>query len=327
VVRRPVQKNPEELRAELVDVVAELGNYLKAEDLRPKVLALIPAFHKLRDLGSSLISDIPSARERIIFYLTKYPRKIILGDELMVISGIGEWARRVRELRVEFGWSIISGITARELADADAEEGLQLEMDGRKLESIKPDEYILLDEVQDRDAAYRWNVANTIRKSNGGVQDKILAFLRANVGKRVTSEELRYVANDKSEWARRVRELRTEEGWPVVTRSQGRPELPVGVYILEEDKQAEPHDRRIPDVVRVAVLTRDKFACRKCGWKHEMLKLNPSDPRKLLELHHKVHHAKGGDNSIENLVTLCNVDHDKVHAAGVDIDTFLADVS
>jgi hypothetical protein len=31
-------------------------------------------------------------------------------------------------------------------------------------------------------------------------------------------EELKYLAKDKKEWARRVRELRTEQGWPIVTK-------------------------------------------------------------------------------------------------------------
>lgn len=292
-------------------------------DTREKVLSLIPAFHLLRDLGSSLISEhIPAARDRIIFYLCKYPRKIIHGDELMVVSGISEWARRVRELRVEFGWSIISGVTAKELAEADAEEGISTELDGRALSSLRPEEYILMDETLDRDAAYRWNIANTIRKSDGSVKEKVLRFFRANVGNRVTGEELRYVANDKTEWARRTRELRTEEGWPVVTRSQGRDDLPVGVYILEEDRQAPQHDRRIPDGVRVEVLARDGFACRKCGWRHA--DLVRSDPRKLLELHHRIHHVHGGENAAENLVTLCNVHHDEIHARGDDVDGYLA---
>jgi hypothetical protein len=59
-----------------------------------------------------------------------------------------------------------------------------------------------------------------------------------------------YVANEKTEWARRVRELRTELGWPVVTKVTGRPDLSVGVYMLEQDRQSQVHDRKIPDPVR-----------------------------------------------------------------------------
>lgn len=307
MARRSRQKNPEELRQELLGLIQNFESELKKDDLRGKVLALIPAHHILRDLGSSLIprEAAASARDRIILYLTKYPRQVIQGDELMVISGIGEWARRVRELRVQFGWSIATGITAKEMI----EEG-ELDLGVFGVDKLSPDDYVLLDGKQDRDAAFRWNKANEIRKKKAAVKDKILEFLLANVGQPVTGEELRYVAGDKTEWARRVRELRTEEGWAVATKNMGRPDLPIGVYVLEDAHQAPPHDRKIPDDVRRAVLIRDGYSCQHCTWDHT--KWNKADPRHL-ELHHKVHHAKGGENTEGNLITLCTVCHDKVH--------------
>lgn len=178
------------------------------------------------------------------------------------------------------------------------------------LEALKPEEYILLHPEQDREAALRWRIANDIRKTKTGVRNKILEFLRANVGHAVAGEELRYVANDRTEWARRVRELRTEQGWPVATRNTGRPDLVIGVYVLEQDRQSPAHDRSIPDPVRRAVLVRDGYACRKCGWSHG--RWNPSDPRHL-ELHHCEHHAAGGANTEENLITVCTVCHDDIH--------------
>jgi hypothetical protein len=225
----------------------------------------------------------------------------------MVVAGISEWARRVRELRVQFGWTIVSGVAAREMAA----EG-EFPLENVNVSGMRPDDYILLDENQDRDAAFRWNKANEIRRKKLGVRDKILEYMRLNVGKQITGEELRYVANNKSEWARRVRELRTEYGWPVVTKTTGMPDLPVGVYVLAEDRQAPEHDRVIPDHVRRAILLRDSYKCQDCGWHHE--KWNPSDPRHL-EAHHMKQHIKGGVNTEENLLTLCNVCHDKIHSS------------
>lgn len=49
------------------------------------------------------------------------------------------------------------------------------------------------------------------------------------------SEELRVVANNQSEWARRVRELRTEEGYQILTHND-RSELKPGQYLLETPK-------------------------------------------------------------------------------------------
>lgn len=158
-------------------------------------------------------------------------------------------------------------------------------------------------------------MANTIKRKSIGTREKILEYLRANVGKEVMADELRYVAGNRSEWARRVRELRTEQGWPVSTKMSGRPDLPMGTYMLEADRQSPAHDRTIPDSVRSAVLMRDGYACTRCKWKHALW--NPSDPRHL-EPHHVRPHAEGGFNTADNLKTLCTVCHDLIHAGKAD---------
>jgi len=137
-----------------------------------------------------------------------------------------------------------------------------------------------------------------------------LKYFKQNVEKNITGEELRYVANDKKEWARRARELRTEFGWPVITKNSGRPDLPVGTYVLESLRQSPEHDRKIPDPVRFGVIRRDSYKCAKCGWSHK--EWNRSAPRHL-ELHHIKEHAKGGSNIESNLITLCTICHDDIH--------------
>ncbi|MGV8135322.1 MAG: HNH endonuclease [Mangrovibacterium sp.] len=295
------------VRSKFKSLIDNFESELVKGELRQKVRSLIPIFHYLRSLGKSLIdkSDASSARERILFYFKKYPRVVIKGDELLIVSAIQEYARRVRELRVQFGWLIINGITAKEMAAEN-----EFPLDNVNISDMKPDDYILLSDVEDRDAAHRWNIANEIRKSKESARIKILEYLKRNVGKQVTGEELRYVAKGRTEWARRVRELRTEFGWPVETRNTGRPDLPVGTYILESLRQSPEHDRKIPDAVRGSVLRRDHYKCTSCGWSHD--DWNPSDPRHL-ELHHVKEHAKGGDNTENNLITLCTICHDSIH--------------
>lgn len=299
--------DPEELRVQLVELLSNFERELRHDDLRVRVRALVPVAKVLQTLGASLIpADGPhAARDRILKYLIAYPLTVIEGEELMVVAGISEWARRVRELRVQFGWSIVTGVTVKHMREEN--EGF----DGFPVR-LRTDQYVLLDARQDRGAAHRWNLANAIRKKPGSVQSRILDFFRANCGQVVTGEELRYVANNKSEWARRVRELRTEQGWPIVTRWNGRPDLPVGHYLLEEDRQSYPHDRAIPDPVRREVLVRDGYMCRKCRWSRKMW--NPDDPRHL-ELHHLRRHADGGENTADNLITCCNVCHDAIHVS------------
>jgi len=296
-----------EKSAELKELLADFERESASENFRAKVLSLIPVFYKLREIGKAILPNQSSAgaRDRILFYFRKYPMTVINGDELLVVAGIQEYARRIRELRVQFGWQIISGATAKEMV----KEG-ELPVTAESLKKIGTDDYILLSSEQDQEAAFRWNVANEIRNSTGAVRDKILSYFQRNVGKAITGEELRYVAKDRTEWARRVRELRTEFGWPIVTSQTGRPELPVGVYILESMRQSPEHDRTIPDDIRGSVFRRDIYKCTDCGWSHA--EWNASDPRHL-EIHHIQAHAAGGANTEENLTTLCTICHDKKH--------------
>lgn len=319
MARRTRQGNPKELRTRLANLLENFEQRLEDDDLREQVRSLVPAVHLLRDLGSSLlpITNPSSARDRILYYLERYEFTIIAGDELGVVSGISEYARRVRELRVEYGWPIYSGATAKAMIEEEpvnkTKELFGSDLRAKAIRAMKTDDYVLVGE-QDRDAAHRWNVAKEIRglaKNGVSVRDRILRYLRKNVAHPVTGEELRYVASGATEWGRRTRELRTEWGWPVVTRNSGRPDLPVGVYILEADRQSEPHDRNIPDSVRIAILERDGFKCQCCDW--EPTSRKQGDPRTLLELHHIKHHAKGGSNDKDNLASLCNVHHDDVH--------------
>ena len=306
MARRPSGGVPERKRQNLVELLGNFEQHLLRSDLREQVQALIPVFRELRDLGMSLLGAEAgsSARERILSYLRRYPSTVIAGEELMVVSGIQEYARRIRELRVEFGWPILSGKALQDL--------LPEERSAFQAQAIRVDDYVLIRAEQDREAALRWNIANEIRRSAGSVKSKVLRYFQANVGASVTAEELRYVAKDRSEWARRVRELRTEEGWNIATQMTERPDLPPGVYVLEDLGRAEPHDRRIPDEVRIEVLQRDEYSCQFTGCDFDA-RNPPPGPRRRLELHHVVMHAKRGTNKSENLVTLCNVHHDAVH--------------
>jgi hypothetical protein len=315
MARRSAPGNAEGLRLRALDLLNNFEEELRSGNLRTKVQGLVPVFHAIRDLGSSLLPDHANAMDRILAYLNTYPMLIIPGDELMVVSGINEWARRVRQLRVEQGWAILSGEAVKDMREDASHEGESLSLfgaDGSDLSTMKVTDYILTSIERDREAADRWHQANSIRKLDMSVQDKIIKFLLQNVGRPVTGEELRYLARDNSEWARRVRELRTEEGWKITTKTTGNPDLPVGTYLLESDKQAEAHDRHIKDDVRVAVLKRDKYTCQydACGWSRTAW--TADDPRHL-ELHHKQRHADGGANSVENLITYCNIHHDTVH--------------
>lgn len=297
--------------AEIVDEIAlfltDFEKQSAETDLRTRIQAVVPIYLNVLALGPSLFSGElrAAAKARLRHYFLQYPKTILPREELAVVAGISEWARRVRELRVQEGWAIVSGLAAKEMA-AEGEWALS----DISTTELRKDDYILVSEVQDKEAAYRWGRAKEIRNRKGSGRDRMLEYLRENVGLPVNGEELRYVAN-LSDWARRVRELRTELGWPVVTKQSGRPDLPMGVYLLEADRQSPPHDRKISDDDRLIVLRRDEYRCRRCTW--SQAEYDRAAPRNL-ELHHIRKHVLGGENTPNNLITLCTACHDNWHS-------------
>ena len=73
------------------------------------------------------------------------------------------------------------------------------------------------------------------KRPRGGARAKLRAHFLANIGRVMSSDELRVVADNQSEWGRRVRELRTEEGYLILTHND-RSELKPGQYLLETPK-------------------------------------------------------------------------------------------
>ncbi|MBN8549462.1 MAG: HNH endonuclease [Deltaproteobacteria bacterium] len=302
MTRKPKVLAVEVLTKEIDEKLKHFSISASKLSLREKVLRLVDIRRSVNDLGVSVAVEDglsrTAARDRIESYIVRHVSVIIDGEELAVVSGISEYARRVRELRTEKGYRIVSG------ASNDADSGLNL----------KPDQYLLLAPEPDLDSARRWLIANRIRREDGSIQNRLLEFFKANVGKVVTTEELSYVAKTKGgdSFTRRIRELRTEHGYAIATIFTGRPDLAMGEYImLSTDRVAKEHDRHIPMDVQREVYERDKNTCRLDGWSME--KWSKEDPR-ILELHHLKAHVKGGENIAKNLLVLCSRCHDDIHA-------------
>jgi 5-methylcytosine-specific restriction endonuclease McrA len=142
-----------------------------------------------------------------------------------------------------------------------------------------------------------------------GAKSKIREFLLANIGKVVTSSDIRDVVGlDITEWARRVRELRSEEGWKILTRTD-RADLKPREYLLAE---APPKDypvsfsRSVSAKLRAMVLDRNGMTCQMCG-----LSAGDTDQETGRKVHLHVGHIidkslPGGTDDISNLRTLCS---------------------
>jgi hypothetical protein len=140
----------------------------------------------------------------------------------------------------------------------------------------------------------------------GGAKAKLRQHFLANIGRVMNSEELRVVAENQSEWARRVRELRTEEGYLILTHND-RSELKPGQYLLENPKPAPAFERAISKETRAYVLDRNGFTCQMCG--AVAGETHPYDVTRKTRLHlgHVLDKSMGGTDDASNLRALCSV--------------------
>lgn len=138
-----------------------------------------------------------------------------------------------------------------------------------------------------------------------GSRAKLRDFLLSNVGKVLGSDTLREVAGT-SEWARRVRELRNEEGMNIVTHND-RSELKPGEYLLIDLKPIPAFERGISKEVRAFVLDRNGFTCQMCG--AAAGEPHPFDVGRKTRLHigHIIDKSIGGTDEPGNLRAICSV--------------------
>lgn len=139
-----------------------------------------------------------------------------------------------------------------------------------------------------------------------GARSKLREHFLSNVGRIMASDELREVAGGITEWARRVRELRTEEGYQIQTHND-RSDLKPGQYILGNPKPQPAFERAISKETRALVLDRNGFTCQMCG--AVASEPHPYDPSRKTRLHigHIIDKSQGGTDDASNLRALCSV--------------------
>lgn len=260
-------------RGSWLESAAEIGNL--ASDVRDAVAEVNRAF------------GITTGRDAILRYLRNHVGTPVPASALAGVSGIAEWARRVRELRVEFGWPIESGQTR---------------------DDMPHDHYRLVAGEPDTDLAERWRVAKisrNLKKADGGNssgRERLLHYLKKISPRPADKEQLAYVAKIQ-EWPRRLRELE-EQGWQILSNVDD-PTLPPGSYRLPTLEQ-RPARVREAIKLRYKILERDEKSCQDCG--------RQPGQGVSLQVHHKLPVHQGGKNGEDNLITLCSECHGGRHA-------------
>ena len=143
-------------------------------------------------------------------------------------------------------------------------------------------------------------------KKRKSARDKLREHFLNNIGRVMDSNELREVAGGITEWARRVRELRTEEGYKIQTHND-RSDLKPGQYILENPTPQPAFERSISKETRAFVLDRNGFTCQMCG--AVAGEPHPYDPSRKTRLHigHIVDKSQGGTDDPSNLRAICSI--------------------
>ncbi|KQR10435.1 hypothetical protein [Cellulomonas sp. Leaf334] len=209
------------------------------------------------------------ARPAILQYLVANLNEWVSGDELAAVSGIGEWARRVRELRVELGYEI------------EEDRG----------------NYRLLEVEPNHARRERWLTVTAVRDEDGEPVDRVRALFVRLLGEPVTADELNRVAHSK-EGARLARGLRELEQWPIEAPGDAS-DLHSGEHRLvsaHEAHRLDPSQRMFSEDLRGRVFRRDRFTCWSCGQDRARSHSSPADPFYLV-----VRHLESSPNELATL--------------------------
>ena len=140
-----------------------------------------------------------------------------------------------------------------------------------------------------------------------GSKAKVRQFLLANIGRVIESHELQAAAGGAGQYGRRVRELRDDEGWKILTHNDST-ELKPGQYLLKEQPPATPpvkFAQGISAKLRAQVLDRNGFTCVMCGLTPG--EIDPNTGRKVrLHIGHIEDKSLGGKDELPNLRALCS---------------------
>jgi 5-methylcytosine-specific restriction endonuclease McrA len=138
-----------------------------------------------------------------------------------------------------------------------------------------------------------------------GARARLRDYFLSHVGVVLDSSTLRNIAGT-SEWARRIRELRNEEGYQILTHND-RSDLKPGQYVLGDAKPQAAFAREISKEIRAYVLDRNGFTCQMCG--AVAGEPHPYDQTRKTRLHigHIIDKSMGGTDDPANLRAICSV--------------------
>jgi hypothetical protein len=276
----------EEVYETIADLDAGKLSVAAWQQASARVGLLLAEFDKASGAVNRLLG-LGGGQERLLTYLRSRVGERVRMEELRGVAAIYEWARRIRELRVEKGWPIATNVQRPDLAAG---------------------EYLLEGDQPDAQLAADWRLAKDMRNLKVGGQSvsgkaRGLEYLKALSPRAADKEQLAYVMKIPS-WPRRLREL-NEEGWRIISNVDDA-SLAAGSYRLESLDQRPPRARQAIKL-RHRILDRDNYKCVEDG-------ATPAKDGVTLQIHHIKYVSQDGTNDPKNLITLCHICHAGRHA-------------
>jgi hypothetical protein len=233
MARRSKTADAAELHSRLIELLTGLPQRLRHGSIGEQVGELVQVHHLLRDLGASIGAtlapgDSDSGRARLIAYLRAQTGRIVHTDELMIVAGIGDYPRRIRELRSDHGWPIISGLAVRDLRSLGASQAALKRVPA----GMAPDEYLLLENRRDSAAPERWAAIKVMRTSAEPIGRLIVSYFQRFPDQRITAEELRYLAGNKADWVAGIDHM-IAAGHKLEGADFAAADVPPGIFVFE----------------------------------------------------------------------------------------------
>jgi len=96
---------------------------------------------------------------------------------------------------------------------------------------VAPDEYLLLEDACDAKAPERWTAIKSMRFSDAGIISVVREYFLRFLGQRITAEELRYLAGNKSDWTVGVTHM-VSSGCVLDGADLSGLDVPSGIFVL-----------------------------------------------------------------------------------------------
>jgi hypothetical protein len=157
---------------------------------------------------------------------------------------------------------------------------------------------------------------NMTKERKKGSKQKILDFFLENIGRVIDSKEIQEASGWVAEWARRVRELRDEQGYQILSHKD-RADLKPGQYILISAKRKPAFVRGISKETRALVLERNGFTCQSCGLAAGDTDQFHNGRTVRLTMGHIIDKSKGGPDTPQNLKAICTNCNEGLQNAGL----------